>query len=110
MYFVFFLGYIIVFIVGGCWFDYIMKCEVFCVGCFDDCVNFFKLIYFFEDCMGENMWFVVFLYLFFFIVYGFIVSLGFKYIVVLVIVIFFFGVGSMLVFGVVMIMLIEFMF
>lgn len=100
------LGYVVASIFGGRWIDYIMAREARKAERYDPDTG--KLIYLPEDRMKENMWLAATLYPGALIWYGWTAQNGVHW-VVLVIGTFFFGCGSMLVFGAVTTMLTEFM-
>ncbi|MCJ1436260.1 hypothetical protein MMC27_005638 [Xylographa pallens] len=99
------LGYAVSSVLGGRWIDYIMAREARKAGRYDDDG---KLVYLPEDRMKENIWLAASLYPAALIWYGWSVD---KYLpwIVSCIASFFFGIGSMLVFGAVTTMLTEFM-
>lgn len=98
-------GYFITSILGGRWVDRIMHREARKAGRYDDRG---KLIFRPEDRMKENIWLAVFLYPLALIWYGWSVEKG-VYVVCPMIANFFFGIGSMLLFGTITTMLSEFM-
>ncbi|KAK0635570.1 major facilitator superfamily domain-containing protein [Bombardia bombarda] len=98
-------GYITASLTGGPWIDYIMKRQAKKAGRFDDKG---KLIFLPEDRMAENMWLAATLYPGAMIWYGWSSEKGLPWIVACI-ANFFFGCGSMLVFGTVTTMLTEFM-
>ncbi|KAM7198006.1 Major facilitator superfamily domain containing protein [Rhypophila sp. PSN 637] len=100
------LGYVTASIFGGRWIDYIMAREAKKAKRYDPETG--KLIYLPEDRMRENMWLAATLYPGALIWYGWTAENG-LHSAVLVIGTFFFGCGSMLVFGAVTTMLTEFM-
>ena len=99
------LGYFISSALGGRWIDHIMAREARKAGRFDDQG---RLVYLPEDRMRENAWIAGSLYPAALIVFGWCVQKGVVWPVPAV-VNFFFGVGSMLVFGAATTMLTEFM-
>ncbi|KAK1750600.1 major facilitator superfamily domain-containing protein [Echria macrotheca] len=99
------LGYATASIMGGRWIDYIMKREAKKANRYDAAG---KLIFLPEDRMRENMWLAATLYPGAMIWYGWSVERGLHWIVPCI-ANFFFGCGSMLVFGAVTTMLTEFM-
>lgn len=100
------MGYVTASIFGGRWIDYIMAREAKRAKRYDPETN--KLIYLPEDRMRENMWLAATLYPGALIWYGWTAENG-VHTAVLVTATFFFGCGSMLVFGAVTTMLTEFM-
>jgi multidrug resistance protein len=99
------LGYILASTFGGRWIDYIMAREAKKVERYDENG---KLVYLPEDRVRENMWLAASLYPGAMIWYGWTAERGIHFMVPSV-ANFFFGVGSMLVFGVTTTMLTEFM-
>ena len=99
------LGYVVASMLGGRWIDYIMAREAQKAGRYD---GDGKLIFLPEDRMRENMWLAATLYPGALIWYGWAAQHGLPW-VVPCIVNFFFGCGSMLVFGTVTTTLTEFM-
>lgn len=99
------LGYVTASTVGGRWIDYIMKREAQKAGRYDADGN---LVYLPEDRMRENMWLAATLYPGAMIWYGWTAQHRLPWIVPCI-ANFFFGCGSMLVFGAVTTMLTEFM-
>lgn len=99
------LGYLTASLLGGPWIDYIMRREAKEASRYDADG---KLIFLPEDRMRENMWLAVTLYPGALIWYGWTVQYGLPWIVACI-ANFFFGCGSMLVFGAVTTMLTEFM-
>lgn len=99
------LGYILASTFGGRWIDYIMKREAKKAERFDEAG---KLVYLPEDRVRENMWLAAALYPGAMIWYGWTAEKGVHFMVPSV-ANFFFGFGSMLVFGVTTTMLTEFM-
>ncbi|KAM7190721.1 Major facilitator superfamily domain containing protein [Naviculisporaceae sp. PSN 640] len=100
------MGYVTASIFGGRWIDYIMARQAKRANRYDPETN--KLIYLPEDRMRENMWLAATLYPGALIWYGWTAEKG-LHTAVLVTGTFFFGCGSMLVFGAVTTMLTEFM-
>ncbi|KAK3325596.1 major facilitator superfamily domain-containing protein [Apodospora peruviana] len=100
------LGYVVASLFGGRWIDYIMAREARRAERYDPTSG--KLVYLPEDRMKENMWLAATLYPGALIWYGWTAQHGVHW-VVLVVATFFFGCGSMLVFGAVTTMLTEFM-
>ncbi|KAL2131016.1 hypothetical protein VTI74DRAFT_5655 [Chaetomium olivicolor] len=99
------LGYILASAFGGRWIDYIMAREAKRVGRYDEKG---KLVYLPEDRMRENMWLAASLYPAAMVWYGWSSEKGVHFMVPEV-ANFWFGLGSMLVFGVTTTMLTEFM-
>ena len=99
------LGYLTASLLGGPWIDYIMRREAKEASRYDADG---KLIFLPEDRMRENMWLAATLYPGALIWYGWTVQYGLPWIVACI-ANFFFGCGSMLVFGAVTTMLTEFM-
>jgi len=99
------LGYIIASVLGGRWTDAIMAREARRAARYDGAG---KLIYHPEDRMKENAWIAATMYPVALVWFGWTVNKGVVWIVP-AIANFFFGVGSMLVFGAAMTMLTEFM-
>jgi len=99
------LGYMLASIFGGQWIDKIMAREARNAGRYDENG---KLIFLPEDRMRENMWLAATLYPGALIWYGWTADKGLPWIVPCI-ANFFFGVGSMLVFGTVTTVLTEFM-
>jgi MFS family permease len=99
------LGYISASISGGPWIDRIMAREARKAGRYDADG---KLVYLPEDRMRENMWLAAALYPCAMVVYGWTADKGIHFMVPSV-ANFFFGFGSMLVFGTTTTMLTEFM-
>ncbi|KAK3327325.1 major facilitator superfamily domain-containing protein [Cercophora scortea] len=99
------LGYVVASLFGGRWIDRIMAREAQKAGRYDAAG---KLIFLPEDRMNENMWLAATLYPGAMIWYGWTVEKGLPWIVPSI-ANFFFGCGSMLVFGAVTTMLTEFM-
>ncbi|KAL1842005.1 hypothetical protein VTJ49DRAFT_6171 [Mycothermus thermophilus] len=99
------LGYVSASVFGGPWIDHIMAREARKAGRYD---SEGKLVYLPEDRMRENMWLAAALYPGALIWYGWTADRGIHFMVPSV-ANFFFGFGSMLVFGVVTTMLTEFM-
>jgi MFS family permease len=99
------LGYVVASTLGGRWIDYIMAREAQKAGRYDADGN---LVYLPEDRMRENMWLAASLYPAAMIWYGWTAQNGLPWIVPCI-ANFFFGCGSMLVFGAVTTMLTEFM-
>jgi multidrug resistance protein len=100
------LGYVLASLFGGRWIDYIMAREAKKVGRFDPDTG--ALVYLPEDRVGENMWLAATLYPGAMVWYGWTAENGVHFMVPSV-ANFFFGLGSMLVFGVTTTMLTEFM-
>ncbi|KAK4164804.1 hypothetical protein QBC43DRAFT_43018 [Cladorrhinum sp. PSN259] len=100
------LGYFLASLVGGKWIDHIMTREAKKAERYDPQTG--KLVYLPEDRMGENMWLAATLYPGALIWYGWTAEKELHWIVPTV-ANFFFGCGSMLVFGAVTTMLTEFM-
>lgn len=100
------MGYVTSSIFAGKWIDYIMAREAKRAKRYDPETG--KLIYLPEDRMRENMWLAATLYPGALIWYGWTAENGIHWAVV-VVASFFFGCGSMLVFGAVTTMLTEFM-
>lgn len=100
------LGYVVASMVGGRWIDYIMTREAKKAARYDPETG--KLVYLPEDRMRENMWLAATLYPGALIWYGWTAEKGLHWIVPSI-ANFFFGCGSMLVFGAVTTMLTEFM-
>lgn len=98
------LGYAIASVLGGRWIDYIMAREARKAGRYDADG---KLVYLPEDRMKENIWLAASLYPAGMIWYGWSADRGLPWIVACI-ANFFYGVGSMLVFGAVTTMLTEF--
>lgn len=98
------LGYAVASVLGGRWIDYIMHREAVKAGRYDAGG---KLVYWPEDRMKENIWLAAILYPAGLIWYGWTIDRGILWIVP-EIAAFFFGIGSMLVFGAVTTMLTEF--
>ncbi|KUI68027.1 MFS antiporter QDR3 [Cytospora mali] len=98
------LGYAVASLLGGRWIDYIMVREAKKAGRFDADG---KPIYLPEDRMKENIWLAASLYPAGLIWYGWSVDKALPWIVACI-ANFFFGIGSMLVFGAVTTMLTEF--
>lgn len=105
MYFPPSLGYVFASIFGGRWVDRIMKREAKKAGRYDE---HGKLKFLPEDRMKENMWLAATVYPAAFIWFGWTVDKGVHWIVPCI-ANFFFGFGSMLVFGAATTMLTEFM-
>lgn len=99
------LGYVVASMLGGRWIDYIMAREAQKAGRYD---GDGKLIFLPEDRMRENMWLAATLYPGALIWYGWAAQYGLPWIVPCI-ANFFFGCGSMLVFGAVTTTLTEFM-
>lgn len=99
------LGYFIAAIFGGRWLDYIMAREARNAGRYDEKG---KLIYLPEDRLKENAWIAASMYPLAMLWFGWCARFG-EFWLAAVIPNFFFGVGSMLVFGAVTTMLTEFM-
>ncbi|KAK4121135.1 MFS general substrate transporter [Parathielavia appendiculata] len=99
------LGYILASLVGGRWIDYIMAREAERAERFDE---HGQLVYLPEDRMRENMWLAATLYPGALVWFGWTAQKGAHFMVPSV-ANFWFGVGSMLVFGVTTTMLTEFM-
>ena len=99
------LGYVAASLTGGRWIDYIMRREAQKAGRYDE---HGKLRFLPEDRMRENMWLAATLYPGALIWYGWSADKGLHWMVPCV-ANFFFGFGSMLVFGAVTTMLSEFM-
>ncbi|KAK4033754.1 hypothetical protein C8A01DRAFT_49733 [Parachaetomium inaequale] len=99
------LGYILASTFGGRWIDHIMAREARRAGRFD---AHGKLVYLPEDRARENMWIAAVLYPSAMVWYGWAAERGVQFMVPSV-ANFWFGVGSMLVFGVTTTMLTEFM-
>ncbi|KAH8912039.1 MFS general substrate transporter [Coniochaeta sp. PMI_546] len=105
MYFPPSLGYVCASVVGGRWVDMIMAREAKKAGRYDENG---KLIFLPEDRMKENMWLAATVYPAALIWFGWTIDKGVHWIVPSI-ANFFFGFGSMLVFGAVTTMLTEFM-
>lgn len=99
------LGYVLASLVGGRWTDYIMHREARAAGRYD---SHGKLIFRPEDRMRENAWIAAILYPGALIWYGWTAEKGVIWIVPMI-ANFFFGLGSMIIFGVSTTMLTEFM-
>ncbi|KAK3685448.1 major facilitator superfamily domain-containing protein [Podospora appendiculata] len=99
------VGYVVASLFGGRWIDRIMAREAQKAGRYDATG---KLIFLPEDRMNENMWLAATMYPGAMIWYGWTVEKGLPWIVPSI-ANFFFGCGSMLVFGAVTTMLTEFM-
>ncbi|KAK0719530.1 major facilitator superfamily transporter [Lasiosphaeris hirsuta] len=99
------LGYVVASAFGGRWLDYIMAREAQKAGRYD---GNGKLIYLPEDRMSENMWLAATMYPAALVWYGWSAEKGLPWIVPCI-ANFFFGCGSMLVFGAATTMLTEFM-
>ena len=99
------LGYVVASVLGGPWIDYIMAREARRAERFDDHGN---LVYLPEDRVRENMWLAAVLYPGAMVWFGWTAQKGVHFMVPSV-ANFFFGLGSMLVFGVTTTMLTEFM-
>ncbi len=99
------LGYVVASVLGGRWIDYIMAREARRAERFDDHGN---LIFLPEDRVRENMWLAAVLYPGAMVWFGWTAQKGVHFMVPSV-ANFFFGLGSMLVFGVTTTMLTEFM-
>lgn len=99
------LGYVLASTFGGRWIDYIMRREAKKAQRFDDKG---KLVYLPEDRVRENMWLAAVLYPGAMVWYGWTADKGIHFMVPCV-ANFFFGLGSMLVFGATTTMLTEFM-
>lgn len=105
LYFPISIGYILASVLGGRWIDKIMAREARNAGRYDESG---KLIFLPEDRMRENMWLAASLYPAALIWFGWTIGKGVHW-VVPSIASFFFGFGSMLVFGTVTTVLTEFM-
>ncbi|KAK0728472.1 major facilitator superfamily domain-containing protein [Lasiosphaeria miniovina] len=99
------LGYVVASVIGGRWIDYIMAREAKKANRYD---GEGKLIFLPEDRMRENMWLAATMYPGALIWYGWSAERGLPWIVPCI-ANFFFGCGSMLVFGACTTMLTEFM-
>ncbi|KAK4151427.1 hypothetical protein C8A00DRAFT_35913 [Chaetomidium leptoderma] len=100
------LGYVLASAFGGRWIDYIMAREARRAERFDEATG--ELLYLPEDRMRENMWLAGVLYPGAMVWYGWTAERGLHFMVPSV-ANFFFGLGSMLVFGVTTTVLTEFM-
>lgn len=105
LYFPLSIGYILASVLGGPWIDKIMAREARKAGRYDENG---KLVFLPEDRMRENMWLAATLYPGALIWYGWAIDKGVHWIVPCI-ANFFFGFGSMLVFGAVTTVLTEFM-
>jgi len=99
------IGYVVASLIGGRWTDYIMHREARAAGRYD---SHGRLIFRPEDRMRENAWIAAVLYPGALIWYGWTAEKGIIWIVPMI-ANFFFGVGSMIIFGVSTTMLTEFM-
>lgn len=99
------LGYILASIIGGRWVDHIMHREARAAGRYDENG---KLIFRPEDRLRENAWIAAIMFPGAMIWYGWSADKGIIWIVPMI-ANFFFGVGSMIIFGTVTTMLTEFM-
>ncbi|KUJ11958.1 MFS multidrug transporter-like protein [Mollisia scopiformis] len=99
------LGYIFASIIGGRWVDHIMHREARAAGRYDE---HGKLIFRPEDRMRENAWIAAVMFPLALIWYGWSAEKGVHWIVPMI-ANFFFGLGSMIIFGVATTMLTEFM-
>ncbi|KAI9740842.1 MAG: hypothetical protein M1818_004447 [Claussenomyces sp. TS43310] len=99
------LGYVVVSIFGGKWIDNIMAREARKANRYDERG---KLIYIPEDRMRENVWLGAIMYPAALVVYGWTADKGVFWLVPMI-ANFFFGIGSMLIFGAATTMLTEFM-
>jgi len=99
------VGYFCASLFGGRWIDYIMHREARKAGRFD---SHGKLVFRPEDRMKENAWLAAFMYPIALIWYGWTADKGVN-VAAPMIANFFFGIGSMLIFGCITTMLSEFM-
>jgi multidrug resistance protein len=99
------LGYVLASLVGGRWTDYIMHREAKAAGRYNEKG---KLIFHPEDRMRENAWIAAVMFPGALLWYGWSAEKGIIWIVPMI-ANFFFGVGSMIIFGVATTMLTEFM-
>ena len=99
------LGYVLASVFGGRWIDKIMHREAKAAGRYDEAG---KLVFIPEDRMGENVWLAAAIYPGALLWYGWTADKGIIWIVPMI-ANFFFGVGSMMIFGTITTMLTELM-
>lgn len=99
------IGYILASLIGGRWTDYIMHREARAAGRYDEAG---RLVFHPEDRMRENAWIAAGMFPAAMVWYGWSAEKGVLWIVPMI-ANFFFGVGSMIIFGVATTMLTEFM-
>lgn len=99
------LGYVIASVIGGRWTDVIMHREAQAAGRYDESG---KLVFIPEDRMRENAWLAAVIFPGALVWYGWTADKGIIWVAPMI-ANFFFGIGSMIIFGVVTTMLTEFM-